>query len=76
MKAQLVFNLDDRDDAIAHFRCVKALDMALCLYNIKEALATISDTSEDGRHIDYLDLMNAVNEAMEKQSINIDDLII
>ena len=31
MHAELKFNLDEPDDIQAHFRCVKALDMALCL---------------------------------------------
>jgi len=76
MKAQLVFNLDDRDDAIAHFRCVKALDMALCIVSIKEALYNISDTSEDGKHIDFKDVSNAITEALEMHAINLDELIL
>jgi hypothetical protein len=34
MKAKLEFDLDDFDDRMSHERCVKALDMALVLWEI------------------------------------------
>jgi len=34
LKAQLTFDLDEPFDEIAHKRCVKSLDMALCLLEI------------------------------------------
>ncbi len=34
MKAILEFNLDEQFDEISHKRCVKSLDMALCLLEI------------------------------------------
>ena len=36
MEAILKFNLDNPDDTIAHMRCVKATDMALMLWDIKQ----------------------------------------
>ena len=36
MKAKLEFDLDNPDDKIAHMRCVKATDMALMLWDIKQ----------------------------------------
>ena len=36
MKAQLTFDLDDPFDEIAHKRCVKSLDMALCLLELSQ----------------------------------------
>jgi hypothetical protein len=35
MEATLKFNLDDPEDVMAHKRCVKALEMALLLWQIK-----------------------------------------
>lgn len=35
MKAILEFDLNDPDDVMAHKRCVKALDMALALWDIQ-----------------------------------------
>ena len=36
MKAKLEFDLDNPDDKMAHMRCVKATDMALMLWDIKQ----------------------------------------
>jgi hypothetical protein len=36
MKAKLEFDLNDRDDQMAHLRCVKSLDMAIALWKIQQ----------------------------------------
>jgi hypothetical protein len=36
MKAKLKFDLDNADDKMEHMRCVKATDMALMLWDIKQ----------------------------------------
>ena len=36
MKAKLEFDLDNPDDSMGHMRCVKATDMALMLWDIKQ----------------------------------------
>jgi len=38
MTATLTFDLLDKEGMMAHYRCVKSLDMALCLHRIKETL--------------------------------------
>ena len=40
MIAKLEFNLLDKEGMMAHYRCVKSLDMALCLFRIREILYT------------------------------------
>ena len=75
MKAQLVFNLDDSDDAMAHLRCVKSLDMALALWEVSGKIRSIVDTSEDGKYIDADLIWNAWNEAMEQYDINLHKLV-
>ena len=35
MKATLKFDLLEPDEKEAHFRCVKSLDMALCLFDMQ-----------------------------------------
>lgn len=75
MKAQLVFNLDDSDDAMAHLRCVKSLDMALALWQMAGKIREIVDTSEDGKYIDADLIWNAWNEAMEQYDINLHKLV-
>jgi hypothetical protein len=75
MKAQLVFNLDDPDDAMAHLRCVKSLDMALVLWEMSGKIRSIVDTSEDGKYIDADLIWDAWNEAMENYDINLHKLV-
>jgi len=54
MKAKLEFDLDNPDDKIAHMRCVKATDMALMLWDIKQKIRSklkySDDLSEDELH--------------------------
>ena len=38
MKAKLEFDLDNPDDKMAHMRCVKATDMAIMLWDIKQKI--------------------------------------
>ena len=38
MKAILEFNLDDLEDKESHLRCVKSLDMYLCILDIQQTL--------------------------------------
>ncbi len=38
MKAALYFRLDDPEDIQAHMRCTKATDMALALYQLRNAI--------------------------------------
>ena len=75
MKATLQFNLDDEDDRMAHFRCVKSLDMALAMYEFAGSLRGIVDTSEDGKLIDEEVVWKAWEHALEKHGISFDELI-
>ena len=47
MKATLEFNLDNPDDKMEHMRCVKATDMALMLWDIKQKIRSKLKYSED-----------------------------
>jgi hypothetical protein len=54
MKAKLEFDLDNPDDKMEHMRCIKATDMALMLWDIKQKirrkLKYNEDLSEDELH--------------------------
>jgi len=54
MKAKLEFDLDNPDDRMGHMRCVKATDMALMLWDIKQKIRSklkySDDLSEDELH--------------------------
>jgi DNA-binding ferritin-like protein len=80
MKAILEFNLDDPDDAMAHLRCVKSLDMALVLwdtfYNMKKA---IHHRIERGDFKDQHEVIDKVFEMfkdqLDEKGIIVDELI-
>ena len=81
MEAILKFNLDERDDIEAHLRCVKALDMALALWDMDQYLRSKmkygnndSELSDDA----YKALEEAreeLREFMSSRGINLDELI-
>jgi hypothetical protein len=75
MKARLIFDLTDSDDIKAHLRCLKSVDMALALWDINNRINQISDESEDGKMIDGDLVFKALEEIMEKYSLNLNELI-
>jgi hypothetical protein len=76
MKATLTFDLSDSDDALEHYRCIKSIDMALFIWDLRNKLNQLVDTSEDGKHIDEAHILEAWNELKESHDINIDRLIV
>ena len=80
MKAVLEFNLNDSDDAMAHLRAVKSLDMASVLwevmYNIREG---IEWDIESGKYKDQNELLDAIIEKIngyyDEHGVIIDELI-
>lgn len=75
MKAILKFDLNDEDDIMAHFRCVKSMDMALAMWSFTAKLRQLVDASEDGKWIDEQLVWQAWEEAMEYNGIKMDELI-
>lgn len=81
MEAILKFNLDERDDIEAHLRCVKALDMALALWDMDQYLRSkMKYGNKDAELSD--DAYKALEEAREQlrefmssRGINLDELI-
>lgn len=76
MKAKLEFDLDNNEDNMAHFRCVKSLDMALVLfeiiYNLKKK-AQYKYEAEGGNELEIA--YDFIYELCEEHGINIDNLI-
>lgn len=80
MKAVLEYNLNDSDDAMAHLRAVKSLDMALVLwevmYNIRKG---IEWDIESGKYKDQNELLDAIiekiNSYYDEHGIIIDELV-
>ena len=81
MKAILEFNLDERDDIEAHLRCVKALDMAVVLWDMDQYLRNkMKYGNKDSMLSDdaYKALEDAREELrgfMSSRGINLDELI-
>lgn len=80
MKATLTFNLDDPDDRMAHFRCVKSLDMAMTLFEIlHNTRKTISYKIEEEKVTDPYEvvemLLDKIWEDAKAQGVNIDEII-
>ena len=66
MKAILQFDLRDRDDEMAHLRCVKALNMAIVLWEITHNNDQI-ETKEA--------LTQKINMLMFDHNVDLDELI-
>jgi hypothetical protein len=76
MKATLTFNLDNPDDALEHFRCIKSIDMALFIWDFANKLRELTDTSEDGKHIDEAHIWERWDDLSRAYDINLDKLIV
>lgn len=79
-KAIIEFDLNDSDDTMAHLRAIKALDMALLLfeiaYNTKKGLEwAVGDNKIDGYGV--IDkFYEKFWEEMNERGINLNDLIV
>lgn len=69
MKATLEFDINDADDRMAHYRCVKALDMAIVLWEIKVNIL-------NPKHEFTLEeIIDKINELYHNYNIDIDQVI-
>lgn len=76
MRATLSFNLDDPEQSLEHFRCIKSLDMALFIWDFAAKLRYLTDTSEDGKYIDEAHIWEKWQELMNSYDLNIDRLVL
>ena len=79
-EAILKYDLNDMDDAMAHMRAVKSLDMALALWellnNSKRTLERAMHEKEMNKY-EALDMVyERIYELMDEHNIKLDDLII
>ena len=79
-KAKLEYDLNDTDDAMAHMRAVKSLDMALVLWEITHNTKKSLEWSMEGKEMDKYDALELVfekiHEILDEHNIKLDDLII
>jgi hypothetical protein len=78
MKAKLEFDLDNPDDRMGHMRCVKATNMALMLWDIKQKIRSklkySNDLSEDELH-QWEVMQDEFYSIADDYGINLDELI-
>ena len=76
-KAILEFNLDEHDDQVAHLRAVKALDMALALWDMDGYLRAKIKYGEldDKVHDAFQEARDELRSIMQKHSVDLDELI-
>jgi hypothetical protein len=79
-EAILKYDLNDTDDAMAHMRAVKSLDMALALWDIthntKKNIEWFLESKELNKY-EVLDLVyERIYEILDEHNIKLDDLII
>ena len=80
MEATLKFLLEDPDDKKAHFRCVKATDMACVLFDIKYRIKKeLEYAIEANKFRSFNELLDAVydkiNASYEESKIDLDELL-
>jgi hypothetical protein len=79
-EAILKYDLNDTDDAMAHMRAVKSLDMAMALWDITHNTKKRLEWSMEGKEIDKYEALDMVYEKiyeiLDEHNIKLDDLII
>ena len=84
MKATIEFNLSDPDEAMEHYRCIKATDLALVLWEMtssrKSVTRVIEAAMDEDKNIDAFDGADLVYEKlhalMEEHGVFLDKLIV
>ena len=79
-EAILKYDLNDSDDAMAHMRAVKSLDMALALWDIPHNTKKSIEWSLESKELNKYEVLDLVYERiyeiLDEHNIKLDDLII
>jgi hypothetical protein len=74
MEAIIKFDLNDPDDTRNHLRCIKALDMACVLWEIRNMRKELEWMEEQGE-ITSESVMEKILEHFDNHNVNIDELM-
>jgi hypothetical protein len=74
MEAIIKFDLNDPDDTRNHLRCIKALDMACALWEIRNMRKELEWMEEQGE-LSSETVMEKILEHFDNHNINADELI-
>lgn len=72
MKAILEFNLNERDEQIAHIRCVRNWELAWALHSVMEEIRKAANEHDS---INTETLLNTCNEIIQDNHISLDEMI-
>jgi hypothetical protein len=83
MKATIEFNLSDPEEAMEHYRCIKATDLAIVLWELsssKKSVERMIDAAlEDDKNIDAYDgadlVYDKLYELLEQYGVFLDKII-
>lgn len=78
MKANFTFNLEDPEDRMAHYRCVKALDMAIALseiISIRKGIETRIEFENLDAYSTLDVIMDKIIEIYDDNNIKTDNLV-
>ena len=83
MKAELQFNIEDREDKMALNRCIKAEDMAIALFEIsfnhkRRVEAIVEAWENQGKEVEWVDVLDLaytlIADELIEQGIDLDEL--
>jgi len=74
MEAIIKFDLNDPDDTRNHLRCIKALDMACVLWEIRNMRKELEWMEEQGE-LSSESVMTKILEHFDNHNINVDELM-
>ena len=74
MEAIIKFDLNDPDDIKDHLRCIKALDMACALWEIRNMRKELEWMEEQGQ-ISSEEVMTKILEHFDNHNINVEELM-
>ena len=72
MKAILEFNLNERDEAVAHIRCVRNWELAWALHSVMEEIRKAANEHDS---ISPETLLNVCNDIIQDNHISLDEMI-
>ena len=74
MEAIIKFDLNDPDEARSHLRCIKALDMACVLWQIRNMRRELEWMEDQGK-LSSEEVMSKILEHFDSHDLNIDTLM-
>lgn len=74
MEAIIKFDLNEPDDRISHLRCIKALDMACALWEIRNMRKELEWMEEQGKLTSEA-VMEKLLEHFDNHNINTEELM-